>query len=86
MIAPLQVREADEVATALKQASDMLQSARYLATHDTLTGLPIRVLFHGLVNRQTALSERANTQFSILFIDLDGFKPVNDIHGHAAGA
>jgi diguanylate cyclase (GGDEF)-like protein len=85
VIAPLQLREADEVATALKQASDMLQSARYLATHDTLTGLPNRVLFSDLVNRQIALSERANTQFSILFIDLDGFKPVNDIHGHAAG-
>lgn len=85
VIAPLQLREADEVATALKQASDMLQSARHLATHDALTGLPNRVLFNDLVNRQIALSERANTQFSVLFIDLDGFKPVNDIHGHAAG-
>jgi diguanylate cyclase (GGDEF)-like protein len=85
VIRPLQLKEANEVATALKQASVMLQSARHQATHDVLTGLPNRVLFNDLVNKQIALSERAGTQFSVLFIDLDGFKPVNDIHGHAAG-
>lgn len=56
-IPSLQLREADEVATALKQASVMLQSARHQATHDALTGLPNRVLFNDLVNRQIALSE-----------------------------
>jgi diguanylate cyclase (GGDEF)-like protein len=55
------------------------------ATHDVLTGLPNRALFNDLVNRQIAISALAGTHFSVLYIDLDGFKPVNDIHGHAAG-
>lgn len=81
----LQLREANEVAAALKQASSMLQAAQHQAMHDVLTGLPNRVLFNDLVPRQIAIAARSSTHFSVLYIDLDGFKPVNDIHGHAAG-
>ena len=81
----LRLKESKEVASALKQASLMLQAAQHKATHDVLTGLPNRALFHDLVNKQIAVSEQGNTSFSVLYIDLDGFKPVNDVHGHAAG-
>jgi diguanylate cyclase (GGDEF)-like protein len=85
VIPSLRLREANEVGTALRQASLMLQAAQHQAAHDVLTGLPNRALFNDLVNRQIAISELTSTQFLVLYIDLDGFKPVNDIHGHAAG-
>lgn len=81
----LRLKESKELASALRQASLMLQAARHQATHDVLTGLANRALFQELVSRQIAICERSGTHFSILYIDLDGFKPVNDIHGHAAG-
>lgn len=85
IIPSLQLREANQVGVALREAAVMLQNAKHQATHDVLTGLPNRAVFNDLVGRQIAVSERAGTHFSVLFIDLDGFKPVNDIHGHAAG-
>jgi diguanylate cyclase (GGDEF)-like protein len=85
VIPSLRLKEANEVGAALCQASLMLRTARHQATHDVLTGLPNRALFNDLVNRQIAISALASTHFSVLYIDLDGFKPVNDIHGHAAG-
>jgi len=85
VIPSLQLREADDVAIALKQAWSTLYTAQHQATHDVLTDLANRGLFNKLVNQQIAISKRADTFFSLLFIDLDGFKPVNDIYGHAAG-
>jgi diguanylate cyclase (GGDEF)-like protein len=84
-IPPLHLREADEVANALKQAAGMLKRAQHQAMHDPLTGLPNRALFNELVNKQIAVCQRSGSRFSILYIDLDGFKPVNDIHGHGMG-
>ena len=58
---------------------------QYLAHHDALTGLGNRLLFREELQR--ALSERRTTGKSagILFVDLDGFKAVNDAHGHSVG-
>lgn len=81
----LNLLEADEVADALTQASSMLARAQYQATHDALTALPNRSFFNDFVANQAAHAKRYQSDFSILYIDLDGFKPVNDIHGHAAG-
>ncbi len=58
---------------------------RLQATHDTLTGLPNRYLFTDRLLQSLALSDRTGQMTALLFIDLDGFKGVNDLYGHAAG-
>ncbi|GIZ53709.1 sensor domain-containing diguanylate cyclase [Noviherbaspirillum aridicola] len=78
-------KEAEEVGSELLRAADLLQSAQHRANHDALTGLPNRVLFKHLTDQQLAVAQRTNAPFSVLFIDLDGFKKVNDSLGHQAG-
>lgn len=58
---------------------------RHQAQHDALTSLPNRILF--LDRLDTALERAARHQenFALLYIDIDGFKPVNDNHGHQVG-
>jgi len=58
---------------------------RHLATHDTLTGLPNRAALTEELERAIARHARSNGGMAVLFCDLDGFKPVNDRHGHAGG-
>ena len=53
--------------------------------HDSLTGLPNRLLLHDRLGQATAHRERLNAQVAVLFLDLDHFKEVNDTLGHAAG-
>lgn len=85
IVPPLHLREADEVGLSLRKASKMLQRAQYRAHHDVLTGLANRALFKEIVNQQIALCERNQALLSILYIDLDSFKAVNDSHGHKVG-
>lgn len=77
--------EADAVGRALQQASQMLAQANHQAHHDPLTGLCNRTLFDELVAHQLAAAERSGGRLAVVAIDLDGFKAVNDQHGHAAG-
>lgn len=57
----------------------------FLATHDSLTGLPNRLLFYDRLEQAIRTGERFQQQFAILFVDLDNFKQVNDIFGHPVG-
>ncbi|MDP3083165.1 MAG: PAS domain S-box protein [Rubrivivax sp.] len=61
------------------------QRALRLATHDNLTGLPNRALLADRVQQAIAQHARERVPFALLFIDLDGFKLVNDRRGHQAG-
>ena len=58
---------------------------RHMAHHDPLTGLPNRMLFDDRVERALLVAERTKSRLAIMFIDLDKFKLVNDVHGHTAG-
>jgi diguanylate cyclase (GGDEF)-like protein len=56
-----------------------------LATHDTLTGLPNRMLFKDRLEQSLIRAKRHQTLVGVMFIDLDRFKRVNDTLGHASG-
>jgi diguanylate cyclase (GGDEF)-like protein len=56
-----------------------------LAHFDQLTGLPNRTLLIDRLNQTISVSNRTSRAVSLLFIDLDGFKPVNDTYGHTIG-
>jgi|GEM_PF-187243 len=58
---------------------------KYLATHDQLTGLPTRVLCNDHIDGAMANARRKKSRAAILFVDLDGFKTINDTFGHDAG-
>ncbi len=57
----------------------------HAAGHDTLTGLANRALFEDRFCAMLARARRDQSQFALLYIDLDRFKEVNDTHGHATG-
>lgn len=59
--------------------------ARALALHDSLTTLPNRNFFLQRLGHALALVAPQRGALAVLYLDLDGFKPINDIHGHAAG-
>ena len=61
------------------------RSLHFLAHHDTLTGLPNRLLLIDRLNQSIKRAERAATGLAVMFIDLDNFKEINDSLGHSVG-
>ncbi|MGB6452832.1 MAG: EAL domain-containing protein [Steroidobacteraceae bacterium] len=68
--------------SARKAAEDRVQ---FLATHDSLTGLPNRTIFAQLASLAIGSAKRRNGKVAVLFVDLDRFKAINDSLGHDAG-
>jgi diguanylate cyclase (GGDEF)-like protein len=79
----LQAKVEIEQAVARRTASE--DRITYLAHHDMLTGLPNRFAFDGKLKASQQFAEESHSQISLLFIDLDGFKNVNDTLGHGIG-
>ena len=89
--AELLQRLADNVSFALENFDRVDEKAQadqrieYLASHDSLTNLPNREMFNGMLRRAIDAAQRYERRFAVLFIDLDRFKVINDSLGHDAG-
>jgi len=70
---------------ALALVEEKTGELRHLALHDSLTGLPNRTLVLERADDALARSRRSGSPVALLFVDLDGFKDVNDAHGHGVG-
>ena len=83
------IRKANEsllnAMTHLEQRVALEKKIAHLAHHDMLTGLPNRFAFDERLNAARQFARDSGSQLSLLFIDLDGFKNVNDALGHAVG-
>jgi diguanylate cyclase (GGDEF)-like protein len=64
---------------------EFVEELEHLAAHDTLTGLPNRLLLFDRLHQAVARAGRSRALLAVLFCDLDGFKAVNDDHGHEVG-
>jgi diguanylate cyclase (GGDEF)-like protein len=77
--------ERDGLRTALAAMEEQEQHFRGLAYHDELTGLPNQRLFDDRLSLAIAHSSREKSRLAVLYLDLDGFKAVNDSLGHSLG-
>ncbi len=70
---------------AMNRTHGVEQEMLHVATHDALTGLPNRRLMIEYLSCGMQRCQRQKTGLALLFLDLNGFKPINDQHGHLAG-
>ena len=73
------------VASDVTQYRNAVAENHFLSRHDAMTGLANRILFHETLNDAVNHGQRALDNVAVLLVDLDGFKAVNDAHGHEAG-
>ncbi len=67
------------------QLSSSNDELKHAALHDSLTGLPNRILFHDRLEQAIKHSKRNNGQFGVALLDLNNFKEINDTQGHLVG-
>jgi diguanylate cyclase (GGDEF)-like protein len=79
------IRWAIERRELLEKVERLHRECEERSLHDPLTGLANRILVRDRLKHLLARSQRDRNGFALLFVDLDGFKPINDELGHAAG-
>jgi diguanylate cyclase (GGDEF)-like protein len=79
------VRSRSVIAEQQRVAEEARQAAVRIALTDDLTGLPNRRCFQSLLAEKIRTATQTGEPFAVGLIDLDGFKPVNDVHGHPIG-
>ena len=89
---PLDIELLDvRMSFAEREVADIIERKRardeltHLALHDPLTNLPNRAVFYDRLHQSMLISRRNGAPLALLFLDLDGFKEVNDNFGHASG-
>jgi diguanylate cyclase (GGDEF)-like protein/PAS domain S-box-containing protein len=75
----------DGIATDVTEQKAQERRIEFLAYYDVLTGLPNRLLLRDRIDHAISQARRDGSRLALLFLDLDGFKNVNDSMGHAAG-
>jgi|GEM_PF-3067725 len=78
-------RLTDEIREKNDQLSEALEKVQFFAYHDPLTNLPNRLYFNKRFEEELEEAKKKKTRLSIMFIDLDKFKEVNDTFGHNKG-
>lgn len=78
-------RRTRELKTQTVKRDQSENAMRHLAMHDTLTGLPNRALLADRLEQELARAARDSTLLAVFALDLDMFKRINDVYGHAAG-
>jgi diguanylate cyclase (GGDEF)-like protein len=74
-----------EIAWQMRALEEARAAFEVEATHDAMTGLANRRLFYDRLKQTLLHARRYETKFGVLFVDLDNFKTVNDLHGHQIG-
>lgn len=75
----------DQLSAEVAERRKMEEQIRQLAFHDSLTGVPNRRLLLDRLEQAVAASKRKKCYAALIFLDLDNFKPLNDLHGHVVG-
>ncbi|CAB3746352.1 membrane protein [Burkholderia sp. MSh2] len=85
LVSVLDLRLEARTSVLANSLADANRDLTYLALHDNLTRLPNRLLLADRIDQAIQTASRAEASFALMFMDLDGFKAVNDAYGHHIG-
>jgi len=85
LLSVLDLRHVSHTARLTASLAEANQELTYLALHDSLTRLPNRMLLGDRLDQAIERTDRTGVGFALMFMDLDGFKAVNDAYGHCTG-